>query len=145
MNTIEIIKDLMNLKEIRPRELSRPMKIDNQVFYRMLNPDKRNTRGKRSVDCELKIENFEAMLDLMGYKIVVVPKDTNLKARHKVYEYKPTTSAIKDREVNTGRITPEEKKAKEVARQKIEDFKVVLGTTDEEIEASMDVDSLWDD
>lgn len=67
MKATDIIRDIMKKKDVKPSILADRLKI------------KSNTLSERMTQKNISILKLNEMLEVMGYKILIVPKDNQAK------------------------------------------------------------------
>lgn len=67
MEATDIVRDIMKKKEVRPSILAERLKIKN------------NTLSERMTQKNISVLKLNEMLDVMDYKILVVPKNNRVK------------------------------------------------------------------
>ena len=74
MKAHEIVLKLMEKQHKKPKDIYPYLGISFSTFYQAIRPDKRTYKRKNGKGSEIGLEFLCPTLDLLGYKLVAVPK-----------------------------------------------------------------------
>ncbi len=74
MKSYEIIQKLMEKEGKKPRDLHEYIGMSLNNFYNTIHPEKRTYKRKDGKGSDIKLELLCACLNILGYKLLVVPK-----------------------------------------------------------------------